>query len=111
MHFGLAENTCRLRHGLKVVDWKQELAKGMTAFSEKSGDYRSYRYGKTDRYVLYFKRVKYGPMQFLVHANPTRNQNSYFYKLISSMDEDSDINAAIADRLPVGIEEKTERIR
>jgi glutaredoxin-related protein len=104
MHFDAAENTCRLRHGLPAVDWKEELALGMAAFSKKSRYYRSYRYGKTNRFVPYFKRVKYDPLQFLVHAEQRRNQESYFYKLISSMDEDCELNIMVADRLPVSID-------
>jgi hypothetical protein len=77
-HFGAAENTCRLRHGLLAVNWKEELVLGMAAFSEKSQYYWLYRYGKTDWFVPYFKRVKYGPLQFLVHPEQRRNQESCF---------------------------------
>jgi hypothetical protein len=104
MHFGAAENTCPLWHGLPTVNWNEELALGMTAFSEKSRYYQLYRYRKTDRFVPYFKRVKYGLLQFFVHAEQRRNQESYFYKLICSMDEDCELNVMIADRLPVSID-------
>ena len=101
MHFGTAENTCRVRHSLPVINWKEELALGMAAFSDKTRFYRSYRHGKTDRFVPFFNRIKSGPLQFIVHADQRKNQASYFYKLICSMGEDCHLNVMIADRLPV----------
>jgi hypothetical protein len=98
---GDIENGCRLKHNLDEVDWEQELTIPTDLFGSKTRSARSQRLGRSNKMVLYFKTIAYGPLNYLVHADEKKNQNSYFYSLIKCMDEDSDVNRDLASRLIV----------
>jgi hypothetical protein len=98
---GELENGCRTKHKLPEIDWTEEMKLGLNLFGEKSRGSRSTRFHKSDKLVLYFKTVCYGPLNFLVYADETKNQKSFFYSLIKSMDEDCEVNKDIAGAIAV----------
>jgi hypothetical protein len=98
---GEIENGCRKRHNVAEINWTEEMAIAMDLFGEKSGGAQSYQFQLSDKFVLYFKTVAYGPLKFLVHADATKNVKSFFYKLIKLMDEDCEVNKDIAANMVV----------
>jgi hypothetical protein len=109
LYIGSEDNKWRERNGLEQHDWKKELAVGKAAFAAKCRDVRSYDFGRVKRVGLYFKKLPDVPINYVVWLNDSLNKDSKFYKLIASMDSDSEVNLRIANLLFVSNFQVTNR--
>jgi hypothetical protein len=98
---GAQDNIVRVKTNNEEINWEENLKIGRKLFAKKCNGARSYELTNNRKkpYTLYFKNIEEGPLNFLVFRDEEKNKESKYYKLISSMDSESELNKRIARQL------------
>ena len=94
LYCGAQDNAVRLKRKRKEIDWSDMLKIGRRVLAKKVHNMRTYEATtkKAKEYRLYFTNIPDCAVNYLVYRDDQKNKESKFYKLISSMDENSELN-------------------
>ncbi len=101
LYCGAQDNAVRLKRKRKEIDWGEMLKIGRRVLAKKVHNMRTYEVTtkKAKEYKLYFTNIPNCAVNYLVYRDDQKNKESKFYKLISSMDKNSELNKRIANQL------------